>query len=350
MSGKTKGEVGLNPGHGALSSAELLAALAVPFPQSLVSWVVIATRQGKRGKQGLVVPYADPRAYTDRLNGLVTAAGWTREYVVEVAHGFERKKKGVDPALRAAKVLVVCKVTIFNLGTHSGTGESWADDENAMTAAEAQAFKRSCSCFGLGRYLYDVTGCWVELNEQDRPTSYPDLPTWAKPRSGSAQRSETPRGHSDSAAGKSQGAAAGSRPAPQSTSAGDRGAGQSSSDSTASAEHGNGQALVSDIRRLQALVGQKLSAKIVLAATGVQDIASVTDAGKIAVLYERLVNASRGVERLKKAVAASGLERYSQVCAEIGFSGGLGDVPDTKVLRTLVERMEAVPAQQSVVQ
>jgi len=39
------------------------------------------------------------------------------------------------------------------LGTHSGTGEAWADDENAMTAAEAQAFKRACSCFGLGRYL-----------------------------------------------------------------------------------------------------------------------------------------------------------------------------------------------------
>jgi len=107
MSGKTNGEVGPHAGHGALSTVELLAALAVPFPQSLVSWVVIATRQGKRGKQGLVVPYADPRAYTDRLNGLVTAAGWTREYAVEVVHGFERKKKGPDPALRAAKVLVV---------------------------------------------------------------------------------------------------------------------------------------------------------------------------------------------------------------------------------------------------
>jgi hypothetical protein len=349
MSGKTNGEVGPDPGHGALSTVELLSALAAPFPRSLVSWVVIATRQGKRGKQGLVVPYADPRAYTDRLNGLVTAAGWTREYAVEVVHGFERKRKGVDPALRAAKVLVVCKVTIFNLGTHSGTGESWADDENAMTAAEAQAFKRSCSCFGLGRYLYDIAGCWVELNEQERPISYPDLPTWAKPRSGSAQRSETPRGHGDSAAGKSQSVAAASRPTPQSTSAGDRGAGQSSSGSATSAEHGNGQSLVSDIRWLQGLVGQKLSAKIVLAVTGVQDITSVTDGGKLVILRERLVNASRGMDRLKKAVAASGLERYSQVCAEIGFSGGLSDVPDTKVLRTLVERMEAVPAQTSVV-
>src|SRR5260370_39645780 len=137
-----------------------------------------------------------------------------------------------------------------------------------MTAAEAQAFKRSCSCFGLGRYLYDVTGCWVELNEQDRPTSYLDLPTWAKPRSGSAQRSETPRGHGDSAAGKSQSAAAGSRPAPQSTSAGGREAGQSASGRTASAENGNGQSLVSDIRRVQRMGGQKASGKRCVAVSG----------------------------------------------------------------------------------
>src|SRR5207302_5043373 len=165
-----------------------LVALAAPFPESLVGWVVMATRQSKRGKQGLVVPSADPRAYTDRLNSLVTAAGWTREYTVEVVHGFERRKKGVDHPVAAAKVLVVCKVTIFNLGTHSGTGEAWADDENAMTAAEAQAFKRACSCFGLGRYLYDVSGDWVELDEYERPFSHPDLPSWATPGAGSGQQ------------------------------------------------------------------------------------------------------------------------------------------------------------------
>jgi hypothetical protein len=51
------------------------------------------------------------------------------------------------------KILVTCKVTIDGLGTHAGTGEEWADEDNAMTSAEAQAFKRACSCFGLGRFL-----------------------------------------------------------------------------------------------------------------------------------------------------------------------------------------------------
>ena len=56
------------------------------------------------------------------------------------------------------KVLVTCELTIFGLGSHSATGEEWADNDNAGTAAEAQAFKRACSCFGLGRYLYYFTG------------------------------------------------------------------------------------------------------------------------------------------------------------------------------------------------
>ena len=59
-----------------------------------------------------------------------------------------------------------CRLTIDGLGSHSGLGEEWADNENAGTAAEAQAFKRACSCFGLGRYLYDLGGNWVDLDNR----------------------------------------------------------------------------------------------------------------------------------------------------------------------------------------
>ena len=52
-----------------------------------------------------------------------------------------------------------------------------------MTSAEAQAFKRACSCFGLGRYFYDFAEMWVELNENKQPKSVPSLPAWALPKS-----------------------------------------------------------------------------------------------------------------------------------------------------------------------
>ncbi len=49
-------------------------------------------------------------------------------------------------------------------------------------AFEAQAFKRACSCFGLGRYLYHFSGVWVDLDERKRPKSIPKLFGWATPQ------------------------------------------------------------------------------------------------------------------------------------------------------------------------
>ena len=51
----------------------------------------------------------------------------------------------------------------------------WADDDNAMTRAEAQAFKRACSCFGLGRYFYEFAEMWVDLNDYGQPIKLPTL-------------------------------------------------------------------------------------------------------------------------------------------------------------------------------
>src|SRR5947209_9605825 len=156
---------------------ELVAALEVPFDDSLIEWRVMNTTKTGQPIRGQVVPYADQRAYTDRLNALFTPAGWTRKYTIHTSANVERS---ADQKL-AAKVLVTCELTIFGLGSHSATGEEWADNSNAGTSAEAQAFKRSCACFGLGRYLYYFTGTWVDLDERKRPKSIPKLADWATP-------------------------------------------------------------------------------------------------------------------------------------------------------------------------
>ena len=134
-----------------LSNEELLAELEVPFPVDQVLWRVTNTANNRT--RGQVVPYSDPRAYTDRLNALVSPQGWTRSYETVTMNNITRTKRNAE--IVTGKILVTCKVTIDGLGTHSGTGEEWADEDNAMTSAEAQAFKRACSCFGLGRYFYD---------------------------------------------------------------------------------------------------------------------------------------------------------------------------------------------------
>ncbi|HEX8799767.1 MAG TPA: hypothetical protein VF772_14210 [Terriglobales bacterium] len=44
-----------------------------------------------------------------------------------------------------------------------------------MTSAEAQAFKRARSCFGLGRYFYDFDAQWVDIDDKSRPKKSPAL-------------------------------------------------------------------------------------------------------------------------------------------------------------------------------
>src|SRR6267143_5025925 len=148
-----------------------------PLIPSQIEWRVMNTTKGQQPPRGQVVPYADQRAHTDRLNALFTPAGWTRKYTIHTSASFERSK---DQKI-AAKVLVTCELTVFGLGSHSATGEEWADDDNACTSAEAQAFKRACSCLGLGRYLYYFTGTWVDLDDRKRPKTVPKLDGWATP-------------------------------------------------------------------------------------------------------------------------------------------------------------------------
>ena len=156
---------------------ELVAELEVPFDASVIEWRITNTTKGKGQLRGQAIPYADQRAYTDRLNALFTPAGWTRKYAIHTSANFQR----AQDEKTIAKVFVSCELTIFGFGSHSATGEEWADNDNAGTSAEAQAFKRACSCFGLGRYLYYFTGTWVDLDERKRLQSTPILTDWATP-------------------------------------------------------------------------------------------------------------------------------------------------------------------------
>ena len=180
---ETKGSPELN---------KLFTELAEPFDPTEIKWRV--THTNNDGSRGAVIAFADPRAYTDRLNRLFTPTGWTRTYAVSTVSSVTRMKK--DKLIQTGKVLVTCVLTITGLGCHSGSGEEWADEENAMTAAEAQSFKRACSVFGLGRYLYNLTEMWVPLNEHRQPMQFPQLPQWALPkthRSGKAHPASGPR-------------------------------------------------------------------------------------------------------------------------------------------------------------
>jgi SpoVK/Ycf46/Vps4 family AAA+-type ATPase len=76
---------------------------------------------------------------------------------------------GAGPLLRALQCEKPCVLLIDEL-------------DKVDHAFEAQSFKRSCSCFGLGRYLYHFSGVWVDLDERKRPKNIPHLVDWATPQ------------------------------------------------------------------------------------------------------------------------------------------------------------------------
>lgn len=304
---------------------EVVAALEQPFDPAEIKWRVTNTTQfGSRNGpryRGQMLAYADPRAYTDRLNDLFTPSGWTRDYAVQLVQNFERKERGSAERTITAKIVVTCKVTIYGFGMHTGLGEEWADNDNAGTAAEAQAFKRACSCFGLGRYLYDLDGQWVDLDDKKRPLKTPQLPDWAQPEvCQPARQACAVRRNVANGAHKQNGNGA--------------------------AKNGRGglfrDEMLGQVKALRETVGFSLSTGVLKTAGNVDDAGKIRDMAKLTAVFERLQDLARGVERLRAAIGKVGERRYSELCREMNVaSDSVDDIPDRATLRKLLQILES---------
>jgi hypothetical protein len=294
---------------------ELVAALEVPFDPSQIEWIVMNTTKNRQPVRGQVIPYADQRAYTDRLNALFTPAGWTRRYTIHTSANFERNK---DQKI-VAKILVTCELTIFGLGSHSATGEEWADDENAGTSAEAQAFKRVCSCFGLGRYLYYFTGTWVDLNDRKRPKTIPQLAGCSTPAGWLA-------GLRPYAAGESK-----------------------SSERTAGKNNGNGhhnnsasalsESLLREIEEMKEVLGTRLYRGLLKAVARVWNPKDIRDQAVQKKLLTHMQAAQRGLRRVDAAVNDAGQTALDMILQSMNLHS-VHQVDSLKTLWQIVVDLE----------
>lgn len=126
----------------------ILAELSKPFHPSHITWKPGALNRDKN--KALALAYADLRAYQDRLDE-VLGLGWAVNYTPWGDR-------------------IVCHLTIAGV-TRSSTGEPDSQSEKseiAGTAAEAQAFKRACAMFSLGRYLYNLPSVWAEYDNEKK--------------------------------------------------------------------------------------------------------------------------------------------------------------------------------------
>jgi hypothetical protein len=290
---------------------EVLRALAIPFDTTVVQWRV--TERSDDGTRGLMLPYADPRAYSDRLNDLLTPAGWSRKYTVQASASVQRSRRRP-----AAKILVTCEVTIGCIGTNSGTGEEWSDKENALTGAEAQAFKRALSCFGLGRYLYDIDGEWMDLDQNGLPGSIPRLPRWANPNGWIAGLRPKPRRNRHALVHRNGHAGNGN--------------------SATHAVNGSGQSLVAEIKAMESKIGKRLYRGLLKRVARVWSPEQIRETAVLEQVLAQMQGAVRGLARLEVAQAKLAPEIIQRII--VSLNAPPAKLEDLQTLHALVVALE----------
>ncbi len=138
--------------------SQIIDALSEPFPAAYVEWK--PQQVSKDGGKALAAAYVDARRYQERLD--LVCPDWATK--IELFDGG-----------RVAKV----SLTIAGV-TREDVGEADGNDPNTVTTAVAQAFKRACAAFGLGRYLYFLPLVWCDYDQQRKKLiNTPTLPDWA---------------------------------------------------------------------------------------------------------------------------------------------------------------------------
>jgi len=128
---------------------EIAAQLSEPFALDDIDFLPKKTIEKEGKTLCMALPYADPRAYEDRLNALCPGE-WSTPPPTAIVVGTK---------LVCFVTVVICDVP------HSDVGEA-GPGENQGTEAWAQGFKRACSQAGLGRYLYNLEKEWVPFSVQ----------------------------------------------------------------------------------------------------------------------------------------------------------------------------------------
>jgi hypothetical protein len=152
-----------------MDTKQTLEQLTALFPSSTIKWKVQEKKVEGSSTLGQVVPYLDARDYQNRLDAVLTPAGWANE-------------------MKPSSVGVVSVISILLDGhwvakSDGAQFDGYSDGkgprakEMAIKGAFSDAFKRAGVMWGIGRYLYEYKAQWVELNDKDEPKVTPMLPS-----------------------------------------------------------------------------------------------------------------------------------------------------------------------------
>jgi len=145
-------------------SSEMMTKLKAPFPSDEVKWRIGATNKDKT--RGIALAYVTARAVMDRLDEVVGPENWQRHY--EFGNGGT----------------IICSIGIKIdewIWKSDGAGQT---DFEGIKGGLSDAFKRAAVSWGIARYLYQLEGKWVPVEQKGKSYQLkeePKLPEWAIP-------------------------------------------------------------------------------------------------------------------------------------------------------------------------
>ena len=204
---------------------------------------------------------------------------------------------------------------------------------------DAQAFKRACSCFGLGRYFYDIQAVWVDLDQNRQPVRIPALFAWALPENWRKGMRPSGRNSNGSAAAASNGANGRSQSS-GSTSPKIPGNGHSTAGNTSSnASNANGDDLDARILSMEKTVGTVLYRNILREYGRVNQPKLIRDPAVKRTVLQMLESAIRGIERLEAGTRRLDAKTVVALLAKLQ-APPLGEISDMKTLQRVVFGLE----------
>lgn len=127
--------------------------LEYPFTFDEIEWRVLRVSKKKPAAQ--VAAYVDSRAIQNRLDEVIGRENWQNDFETVVGSNNNGTAN-------------ICKLSIYYkdrgewITKSDGAG---CTDVEPIKGGLSNAFKRSASMWGIGRYLYELKNVWVEIDE-----------------------------------------------------------------------------------------------------------------------------------------------------------------------------------------
>jgi hypothetical protein len=137
-----------------MNHEEIIKRLREPFSYKEIEWKIQVTTNDKA--KGMAVPYMDARAVQKRLDDVAGPFNWKNLY--STWHNNSQ----------------ICGISIFNaergewVTKFDGAENS---DIEPIKGGLSDSFKRAASVWGVGRYLYEMEGIWVDIEAKGKSSA-----------------------------------------------------------------------------------------------------------------------------------------------------------------------------------